>query len=602
MKIDRRLFSLVFLAFFIGNPTPIPIEHNFPAAQLPTGNEIASTQPLQNQVSQSTNPDSANPNLPAFPYRLIVVRAYYSDPKMLVELAGWLEPWEVHAKEGYLVVGVTEAQYDRLLGMGFRLEIDWSYTEQMSQIAAPFPGQANGIPGFDCYRTVAETFASAQTLVDAHPGLATWIDIGDSWDKTQPDGDPGSDMLVLRLTNSQIAGPKPKLFIMASIHAREYAPAELATRFAEYLLANYGTNPDITWLLDYQEIHLLLQANPDGRKLAETRQLSTLMWRKNTRPTCYDPYQRGVDLNRNFEFLWGVIGASNVGCDETYRGESAGSEPETQAVQSYLRQQYEDRRGLSDTDLAAQDTSGVFIDLHSYGKLVLWPWGYTATLAPNDRQLGRLGQKFAYFNQYDPAQSIYLYPTSGTTDDFAYGELGLPAYTVEMGSSFFELCNNFVNTVLPDNIPALLYAARVARTPYQLPDGPDVISVAINPTTTVPGGTAQLFATIDATRYYTGTGYSEPPVIKNILSAEFYIDAQPWLTTTLPVSYTLTALDGIFDQPSEAVSASIDTTDLGVGRHLILIRSRDVAGNWGPYSAAFLFIPAGFLPVIMNNP
>jgi hypothetical protein len=118
----------------------------------------------------------------------------------------------------------------------------------------------------------------------------------------------------------------------------------------------------------------------------------------------------------------------------------------------------------------------------------------------------------------------------------------------------------------------------------------------------VSGDSAQLFATIDATRYYTGTGYSEPPVIKNVLSAEFYIDAQPWLTSTLPISYTLTALDGNFDQPSETVSASIDTTGLGVGRHLILIRSEDVAGNWGPYSAAFLYIPAGFLPVIMNNP
>ena len=57
---------------------------------------------------------------------------------------------------------------------------------------------------------------------------------------------------------------------MSAIHAREYATAELITRFAEYLVENYGTDPDITWLLDYNEIHLLLQANPDGRKHAET--------------------------------------------------------------------------------------------------------------------------------------------------------------------------------------------------------------------------------------------------------------------------------------------------------------------------------------------
>ena len=42
--------------------------------------------------------------------------------------------------------------------------------------------------------------------------------------------------------------------------------AELNTRFAEYLLAQYGVNSDVTWMLDHQEVHLLLQTNPDGRK------------------------------------------------------------------------------------------------------------------------------------------------------------------------------------------------------------------------------------------------------------------------------------------------------------------------------------------------
>jgi carboxypeptidase T len=545
----------------------------------------------------------SSPTPPPLPNKSVVVRAYYSDIKMVAELAQWLEPWEVHPKEGYLVVGVTQAEFDRLLKIGFRLEIDQPLTDQMNQPVQNLPQQTAGIPGFPCYRTVAETYASAQALVSAYPQLAAWIDIGDTWEKTQPGGDPGSDMMVLSLTNSKIPGPKPKLFITASIHAREYTPAELATRFAEYLLHNYNTDPDVTWLLDYQEIHLLLQANPDGRKLAETRATySDIVWRKNTDQTCpANPDQNGVDLNRNFSIQWGCCGgASTYSCDDTYMGAEAASEPETLAIQAYDQLLFPDQRGALPTDPAPITSTGVFIDLHSYGNLVLWPWGYTNTQAPNDLELSRLGQKFAFFNHYEPEQAIGLYPTSGTTDDFAYGDLGVAAFTFEMGTKFNESCSSFENKIVPDNIPALLYAAKSARSPYQTPSGPDIASVVISPTITAPGGSVQLMAQVDDTRYFTGTGQAQLPTIDNIASAEYFIDGQPWLTTTLPVTNTLYALDGNFDQPIEAVTASIDTTSLVIGRHMLYLRARDMAGNWGPFTAAFLYIPSVFLPAILK--
>ena len=142
-----------------------------------------------------------------------------------------------------------------------------------------------------------------------YPLLATWNDVGDSWEKVTPGGNPGYDLMVLKLTNSTIPGPKPKLFAMSSIHAREYTTAELNTRFAEHLVGNYGDDPDITWLLDYHEIHLMLQSNPDGRKHAETG----ISWRKNTNENYCSPTSpnRGADLNRNFEFQWGCCGGSS---------------------------------------------------------------------------------------------------------------------------------------------------------------------------------------------------------------------------------------------------------------------------------------------------
>lgn len=42
------------------------------------------------------------------------------------------------------------------------------------------------IPGFPCYRTIAETHAAAQALAAADPTLAALLDIGDSWEKSPP--------------------------------------------------------------------------------------------------------------------------------------------------------------------------------------------------------------------------------------------------------------------------------------------------------------------------------------------------------------------------------------------------------------------------------
>src|SRR5690606_10882599 len=123
------------------------------------------------------------------------------------------------------------------------------------------------ICGYACYRTVEETFASMDALAASHPTLVSVVDAGDSW--MAENGLGGWDMRIIRATNSAVPGPKPKLMLVASIHAREYTPAELATRFVESLVQAHGTDADATWILDHHEVHALLQANPDGRKQAE---------------------------------------------------------------------------------------------------------------------------------------------------------------------------------------------------------------------------------------------------------------------------------------------------------------------------------------------
>ncbi len=101
-----------------------------------------------------------------------------------------------------------------------------------------------------------------------------------------------------------------------------------------------------------------------------------------------------------------------------------------------MRSIFPDQRADPLTAAAPVDATGVYLDVHSYSELVLWPWGFTSTVAPNGPALQTLGRKFAYFNNYTPDQAIGLYPTDGTTDDFGYGDLGVAAYTFELGTDF----------------------------------------------------------------------------------------------------------------------------------------------------------------------
>jgi hypothetical protein len=515
---------------------------------------------------------------------LLVVRVQLDDPADVADFASWTEPWEVNAERGTILIGITRSDYERLVLAGYDVEIDAGMTLQANRPNVPLVGQVDGIPGYPCYRTVEETFATAEGLATTYPGLAEWIDVGDSWEKVIGIG--GYDMNVLRLTNESTLGPKPVLLATFAIHAREYATAELGTRFAEYLVSNYGTDPDVTWILDHHEVHLMLQSNPDGRKQAETGQY----WRKNTNQNYCSPTStsRGADLNRNFEFQWGCCGGSSGSpCSETYRGPSPSSEPETQAIQDYGRLIFPDQRGDPLNDPAPIDATGVYVDVHSYSELVLWPWGFTSTAPPNGPALQTLGRKLAYFNAYYPEQAIGLYPTDGTTDDFFYGEMGVAAFTFEIGTSFFQSCSAFETTILPDNIEALLYAARSARTPYMTPAGPDALTVSLSADVVSPGDPVTVTVQLDDARFNNQNG-TEPA--QNIAAGEAYLDLPPWNGGT-PVS--LTPTDGAFNSPLEMATAALDSSGLSGGRHFVYVRGQDAAGNWGVVSAAFLYVMSG---------
>ncbi len=535
---------------------------------------------------------SADPFANAGPW---MVRAWFGSEDAVREVASWGDHFQTDRKFGFLRILADPERLLQLRALGFFVEVDATSTalirraeeanRQAAEAAASGEAPEAGIPSFPCYRTVEETYATAEAIVAAHPTLASWVDVGDSWEKVTAGGAPGYDMMVLRLTNSAVAGPKPILFATSAIHAREYTTAELMTRFAEQLVNGYGSDADATWLLDFHEVHLMLQTNPDGRKHAEGGDL----WRKNTNQDYCGAASasRGADLNRNFSFQWNCCGGSSgSACSDTYRGPVAGSEPEVQAVQSYLRAVFPDQRGPGYPGGGAPaDSTGIYLDVHSFSDLVLWPWGGTNTPTDNGTALTTLGRRFAWFTGYLPEQAIGLYPTDGTTGDFAYGELGVASFVFELGNDFFEACSSFENSVLPANLGALLYAAKVARTPYLTPAGPGARDLGLTPGAVVPGEPATLQATIDDTRFSNDNG-SEP--VQTITAAEVYVDLAPWQAGA--VALPLAPLDGVWSSSIETAYADLDTTALGIGRHILYLRGQDAGGDWGPVSAIFLYV------------
>ncbi len=397
---------------------------------------------------------------------------------------------------------------------------------------------------------------------------------------------------------------KPVFWADAGIHAREIATPEVIMRMIDYLLNNYDTNADARWLVDYHDIWLMPTVNPDGHHIVEAGGggNSPYQYRKNGNntggggcswpPTASNHF--GVDDNRNFPFHWGCCnGSSGLVCDQTYRGASSGSEPEQAAIVNKLRTLVPDQRGPNDTDAAPITTTGVYQNIHSDAAVNLYDWGWSSTPMPNNAETRNIAAHMTAANAGGngyPYGSIIgeLYPVDGGSIDWAYGELGMAAFSTEVsGQSFLPTYSCIDNPgcgssqgLWPENRGMLLYLAKIARTPYLTSHGPDANTVVTSPTSVPQGMPSQLTASI--TFAWSNNAFSQ-----NVGAAEYYIDTPPWAGgTAIP-------MNGTFTSTTVAVNATINTAGLSGGRHVIFVRGRGVNNvqglqTWGPISAAFL--------------
>ncbi len=315
------------------------------------------------------------------------------------------------------------------------------------------------------YLDVAGINACISYLGSTYPSLVSVITLPEQSVQNRP-------IRAVKLASG--GGNRRGVFFIGGVHARESVNPDmllsLALKLCQAYTAGTGigfggktyTNTDVRLVMEILDLFILPLVNPDGRAFTQSP-AGDPMWRKN-RANNAGTSCRGVDLNRNCEFLWPfTLGAtSGLPCDDTFHGPYVFSEPEERNVRWLLN---------------TYDRIHCFVDVHSYSELILYPWGDDSIQTSNSTQnftnpvwdglRGTAGGYGEYMpaadklrfektalrignsiqavrgRTYTPQPSFQLYPTTGTNEDYAYSrhradpDLGkVYAFTFETGREF----------------------------------------------------------------------------------------------------------------------------------------------------------------------
>jgi len=322
----------------------------------------------------------------------------------------WLEPRKV-GKTVHMRVKPEQRElvhaYLKEHGMEHSIYVENVRTvveQEAKELADRVPFNAGDHPSkitVDQYHNWDDIAAYMNSLVSTYPNLVSMVNIGRSYENRPlaavKIGNPGTN--------------KPAAWIDGGIHAREW----LTTATMIYIMNELTTKQSqYSTYLNSMDIYIMPVFNVDGYVYTWT---NDRMWRKTRsgpRQGCY-----GVDPNRNWDMKWGVAGASNNPCSETYDGPSPFSEVEPKLVAQFLSNN--------------KASIKAYFDIHSYSEDWMYPFGWAAHTYPSDvtkiRAISQQacaaikavnGETFQYGSITD-----IVYPASGSTIDYTNAVLGI---------------------------------------------------------------------------------------------------------------------------------------------------------------------------------
>ena len=275
--------------------------------------------------------------------------------------------------------------------------------------------------------TLSETLAQLDLMRSLYPNLiSVKTDASSSGQKTHGNNTgstswPGQTVYYVRISDNPDIdeAAEPETLITGMTHSREVNSLMNVMYFMWYVLENYNSDPFIKNVVDNQQLYFIPIVNPDG-----------LLWneviapgggglqRKNLSPGVADNGTtntsnnvRGIDLNRNFNYYWGWnnSGSSPTASSNTYRGASAGSEPETQIIQDFVLNH--------DVKVGVNHHGGLnSIVTSSYNGSL------SATDSGREDEYAKMGHDLTHYNRYIYGSAPNtLYEANGDANDWMLG-------------------------------------------------------------------------------------------------------------------------------------------------------------------------------------
>lgn len=314
------------------------------------------------------------------------------------------------------------------------------------------PGQEEEYPqGDEKFYTYDEMEKKFRELEKNYPQFVKMISFGKSFE--------GRNLWGLHIADQSNKNSKPGILITGSHHAREHLSTDVPVRIAERFIKN-SEDLEIKELIFNRNIYFLPMVNPDGA-MWDIRGRNYKIWRKNMRSASGSaPY--GVDLNRNYSQGWGGPGSSDRPASDIYHGDKPFSEPETQAIKSFI----ENNSNIK-----------MLLSFHSFSELILYPWGNTTSPLPNERDRKTfqvMAEEISKWNHYQPMQSSELYVASGDTCDWAYADHGIFCFTFELSPKYqwgpggFYPGAQAIDPAVDANYDPVLYLIELANNPYKV--------------------------------------------------------------------------------------------------------------------------------------
>ncbi len=395
-------------------------------------------------------------------------------------------------------VGVAIEEVRSAYVLGYALPSEIAQLQAMGYVVEPIY-RASDFPRQDAdYHNYDEMMAELNQTATDHADIVDLFSIGQTWE--------GRELWTVKISdNPKVDEDETEVLYIGHQHAREHLTVEMTLFIVNYLTNSYGISDRATNLVNSREIYVVVDANPDGGEY-DIATGAYRYWRKNRRDNRYGTY--GVDLNRNWGYMFDRGGASDNPASDTYHGPYAFSEPETRAIRDFV---------------ANHPDITVSLDFHTYGELVLWPYGYTFADVPPDMNATDhqvfviMGQGMASTNGYTPMQASDLYIASGTCVDWMYGVHGIFAFTFEMypetSPPGFYPDDEVIPREMLRNLEAVLFSAEVADDPYQVVGQP-------------------MLQADPKTLFFTAVEGAPPPQSQNIAITNMGAGTVDWTATT----------------------------------------------------------------------